>query len=49
MAKLGYDFSKQGDLRKLIPEAIGEKMHGLAKHKAKCGLKGMKFLSQRPD
>ena len=21
----------------------------LAKHKGKCGLKGMKFLSQRPD
>ena len=31
LAKAGYDFSKQGDLGKLIIEATGEKMHGLSK------------------
>ena len=31
LAKAGYDFSKQGDLGKLIPEVIGEKTHGLSK------------------
>ena len=31
LAKAGYDVSKQGDVGKLIPEATGEKMHGLSK------------------
>ena len=31
LARAGYDFSKQGDLGKLIPEATGENMHGLSK------------------
>ena len=35
LAKAGYDFSKQGDLGKLIPEATREKMHGLSKTQRK--------------
>ena len=40
LAKAGYNFSKQGDLGKLIPEAIGEKMHGLSKTQRKMWLEG---------
>ena len=40
LAKVGYNFSKQGDLGKLIPEAIGEKMHGLSKTQRKMRLEG---------
>ena len=40
LAKAGYDFSKQGDLGKLILEAIGEKMHGLSNTQRKMRLKG---------
>ena len=35
LAKAGYDFSKQGDLGKLIPEVTGEKTHGLSKAQSK--------------
>ena len=45
LAKVGYDFSKQGDLGKLIPEVTEKRRLALAKHKAKYSLKGMKFLS----
>ena len=41
LARAGYDFSKQGDIRKLILEVTREKVHGLPKHKGKCSLKGM--------
>ncbi|XP_030940238.1 uncharacterized protein LOC115965196 [Quercus lobata] len=40
LAKAGYDFSKQEDLGKLIPEATGEKMHGLSKTQRKMRLEG---------
>ena len=40
LAKVGYDFSKQGDLGKLIPEATREKMHGLSKTQRKMRLEG---------
>ena len=40
LAKAGYDFSKQEDLRKLIPYATGEKMHGLSKTQSKMRLEG---------
>ena len=40
LARAGYDFSKQGDLGKLIPEATGEKMHGLSKTQSKMRLEG---------
>ena len=40
LAKAGYDFSKQGDLGKLIPEATREKMHGLSKTQSKMWLEG---------
>ena len=39
-AKVGYDFSKQGDLGKLIPEVTGEKTHGLNKTQSKMWLEG---------
>ena len=45
LAKVGYDFSKQGDLGKLIPEVTREKTSGLSKTQSKISLKGMKFLS----
>ena len=38
LAKASYDFSKQGDLGKLILEATGEKMHGLSKTQRKMQL-----------
>ena len=38
LAKVGYDFSKQGDLGKLIPKATREKMHGLSKTQRKMRL-----------
>ena len=31
LAKAGYNFSKQGDIGKLIPEVTGEKTHGFSK------------------
>ena len=37
-AKASYDFSKQGDLGKLIPEVTGEKVHGLRKTQRKMHL-----------
>ena len=40
LARAGYDFSKQGDLGKLIPEATREKMHGLSKTQSKMRLEG---------
>ena len=40
LARAGYDFSKQRDLGKLIPEATGEKMHGLSKTQSKMRLEG---------
>uniref|UniRef100_A0A7N2N597 RNA-directed DNA polymerase n=1 Tax=Quercus lobata TaxID=97700 RepID=A0A7N2N597_QUELO len=40
LAKAGYDFSKREDLGKLIPEATGEKMHGLSKTQRKMRLEG---------
>ncbi|XP_075633633.1 uncharacterized protein LOC142606119 [Castanea sativa] len=40
LAKVGYDFSKQGDLGKLIPEVIGEKVHGLSKTQRRVRLEG---------
>ena len=40
LAKVGCDFSKQWDLGKLIPEATGEKMHGLNKTQSKMWLEG---------
>ena len=40
LAKAGYDFSKQGDLRKLIPEVTGEKTHGLSKTQSKMRFEG---------
>ena len=40
LAKAGYDVSKQGDVGKLIPEATGEKMHGLSKTQSKMQLEG---------
>ena len=40
ISKAGYDFSKQGDLGKLIPEVTGEKMHGLSKTQSKMRLEG---------
>ena len=40
LAKAGYDFSKQGDLGKLIPEVTREKMHGLSKTQSKMRLEG---------
>ncbi|XP_075658812.1 uncharacterized protein LOC142628645 [Castanea sativa] len=40
LAKASYDFSKQGGLGKLIPEATGEKMHGLSKTQGKMRLGG---------
>ena len=40
LAKTGYDFSKQGDLGKLIPEVTGEKTHGLSKTQSKMWLEG---------
>ena len=40
LAKAGYDFSKQGDLGKLIPEATREKVHGLSKTQSKMWLEG---------
>ena len=40
MAKAGYNFLKQRDLGKLIPEVIGEKTHGLNKTQNKMRLKG---------
>ena len=40
MAKAGYDFSKQGDLRKPIPEVTEEKTHGLSKTQSKMRLEG---------
>ena len=40
LAKAGYDFSKQGDLGKLIPEVTGEKTHGLSKTQSKMRLEG---------
>ena len=40
LAKVGYDFSKQGDLGKLIPEATREKMHDLSKTQRKMRLEG---------
>ena len=43
MAKAGYDFSKQGDLGKLIPEVTGEKTHGLSKTQSKMRLEGYKI------
>ena len=45
LAKAGYDFSKQRDLGKLIPKVTEKRRLALGKHKAKCSLKGMKFLS----
>ncbi|XP_023925929.2 uncharacterized protein LOC112037349 [Quercus suber] len=44
LARAGYDFSKQGDLGKLIPEATGEKMHGLSKTQRKMRLERHKIL-----
>ena len=40
LARAGYDFSKQEDLGKLIPEATGEKIHGLSKTQSKMRLEG---------
>ena len=40
MAKAGYNFLKQRDLGKLIPEVTGEKTHGLNKTQNKMRLKG---------
>ena len=40
LAKAGYDFSKQGDLGKLIPEVTGEKVHGLSNTQRKMRLEG---------
>ena len=40
LAKAGYDFSKQRDLGKLIPEVTGEKTHGLSKTQSKMQLEG---------
>ena len=40
MAKVGYDFSKQGDLGKIIPEVTGEKTHGLSKTQSKMRFEG---------
>ena len=40
LAKVGYDFSKQGDLGKLIPEVTREKVHGLNKTQRKMPLEG---------
>ena len=40
LAKASYDFSKQGDLGKLIPEVTREKMHGLSKTQSKMRLEG---------
>ena len=40
LARVGYNFSKQGDLGKLIPEVTGEKVHGLSKTQRKMQLKG---------
>ena len=45
LAKAGYDFSKQGDLGKLIPEVTREKMHGLSKTQSKMRLEGHELLS----
>ena len=42
LAKSGYDFSKEGDLGKLIPEVTREKVHGLSKTQRKMGLEGHK-------
>ena len=38
--KVGYDFSKQGNLGKLIPEVTREKVHGLSKTQRKMQLEG---------
>ena len=40
LAKASYDFSKQGDLGKLIPKAIEEKTHGLSKTQSKMWIEG---------
>ena len=40
LARAGYNFSKQGDLVKLIPKVIGEKVHGFSKTQRKMRLKG---------
>ena len=40
LARAGYDFSKQGDLGKLIPEATGEKMQDLSITQSKMQLEG---------
>ena len=43
LAKVVYDFSKQGDLGKLIPKATEEKMHGLSKTQRKMQLEGQEI------
>ena len=40
LARVGYDFSQQGDLGKLILEVTGEKVHGLSKTQSKMCLEG---------
>ena len=45
LAKAGYDFSKQGDIRKLILEVTREKVHGLTKTQRKMRLEGHELLS----
>ena len=43
LAKAGYDSSKPSDLGELIPEATGEKMHGLSKTQRKMQLERHKI------
>ena len=40
LARVGYDFSQQGHLGKLIPEVTGKKVHGLSKTQSKMWLEG---------
>ena len=40
LARAGYDFSKQGNLGRLIPEVTEEEVHGLSKTQRKMRLEG---------
>jgi len=40
VAGVAYDFSKQGNLGKLIPKVTREKVHGLSKTQMKMWLEG---------
>ena len=40
LAGAGYNFSKQGNLGKLIPEVAEEKVHGLSKTQRRIQLEG---------